>query len=72
MKYFLTLASLTMVFLFLFVVDTLAYVRVRPYFRSNGTYVQPHYRTDPNSFKFDNWSYSGNVNPFSGKRGYKW
>ncbi len=50
-----------------------AYVRVRGYFRkSSGTYVMPHYRTYSNSYKFDNWSYKGNINPFNGRVGYKW
>ncbi len=48
-----------------------AKVRVRGYFRRNGTYVQPHYRTYPNKYKFDNWSSWGNYNPLTGKRGYK-
>lgn len=57
-------------FLFIFVSKTNAYVRVRSYFKSSGTYVQSHYRTNSNSYKFDNWSYKGNVNPFNGRRGY--
>ncbi len=44
-------------------------VRVGGSFRSNGSYVQPHYRTSPNSTKFDNWSAKGNFNPYTGKRG---
>ncbi|GIW66107.1 MAG: hypothetical protein KatS3mg095_0005 [Candidatus Parcubacteria bacterium] len=48
-----------------------AYVRVRGYFRRDGTYIMPHYRTYPNRIKWDNWSSSGNYNPFTGKRGYK-
>ena len=32
-------------------------VHVNGYYRSNGTYVAPHYRTAPNSFKYDNYSY---------------
>lgn len=49
-----------------------AYARVRGYFRKSGSYVAPHYRTYSNSYKYDNWSYKGNVNPFNGNRGYKW
>ncbi len=43
---------------------------VRGYFRSSGTYVQPYYRTSPNSTRFDNYSTKGNYNPFTGKKGY--
>jgi hypothetical protein len=38
---------------------------------SRGTYVAPHYSTNPNSSKADNWSTKGNVNPFTGKAGTK-
>ncbi len=44
-------------------------VYVRGYFKSDGTYVQPHYRSAPNSTRFDNWSTRGNVNPYTGQRG---
>lgn len=39
------------------------------YFRSDGTYVSPHYSTNPNDTKLDNWSTKGNVNPYTGKEG---
>ena len=42
---------------------------VRGHSRSNGTYVQGHYRSSPNSTVTDNWSYSGNYNPYTGERG---
>ncbi|WP_379969844.1 hypothetical protein [Epilithonimonas sp. UC225_85] len=38
-------------------------VSVRGYYRKNGTYVQPHVRTAPNSTVTDNYSYRGNYNP---------
>lgn len=44
-------------------------VRVRGYYRSDGTYVAPHYRTAPNSTRSDNWSTKGNVNPYTGEPG---
>ncbi len=43
--------------------------RVSGYFRSNGTYVQPYYRSDSNSTVRDNYSYYGNVNPYTGNLG---
>jgi hypothetical protein len=42
---------------------------VNGYYRSNGTYVAPHYRSSPNYTKADNWSTLGNVNPFTGSLG---
>jgi len=44
-------------------------VKVRGYYRKDGTYVQPHYRSAPNSNMRDNWSYKGNTNPYTGKEG---
>ncbi len=44
-------------------------VYVRGYYRWDGTYVQPHYRSSPNSTPLDNWSTRGNINPYTGKRG---
>lgn len=39
------------------------------YYRKNGTYVQPHYRSSPNSTINDNYSTAPNVNPYTGERG---
>jgi hypothetical protein len=41
------------------------------YVKSNGTYVAPSHATNPNGTKADNWSTSGNVNPYTGKAGTK-
>ena len=44
---------------------------VSGYTRSNGTYVQGHVRTIPNTTNWDNFSTSGNSNPFTGSTGYR-
>jgi hypothetical protein len=44
---------------------------VRGYYRSNGTYVQPHMRSAPDGNRFNNWSTRGNVNPYTGQAGTK-
>ena len=44
---------------------------VSGYTRSNGTYVQSHVRTMPNSTNWDNFSTKGNSNPFTGSTGYR-
>lgn len=44
-----------------------ASVSVKGYFRKNGTYVQPHMRSSPDSNPYNNWSYPGNTNPYTGK-----
>lgn len=46
-------------------------VRVKPYYRQDGTYVQPHYRTSPDRNIWNNYSTRGNVNPYTGNKGYK-
>jgi hypothetical protein len=46
------------------------YQYVHPYVRSDGTFVQGHYRTEPNGTTWDNWSTRGNTNPFTGRQGY--
>jgi hypothetical protein len=47
------------------------YVYVRGYYRLDGTYVRPHYRTRPDGYFWNNWSSYGNINPFTGERGYR-
>ncbi len=42
---------------------------VNGYERSNGTYVQGHEQSNPNSTKLDNYSTQGNVNPYTGQTG---
>ena len=46
-------------------------VYVRGYYRSNGTYVQPHYRSNPDGNFYNNWSTYPNVNPYTGETGTK-
>src|SRR6266496_5206405 len=44
-------------------------VHVSGYVRKDGTYVAPHYRSDPDGNFYNNWSTKGNVNPFNGQEG---
>lgn len=44
-------------------------VNVRGYTRRDGTYVAPHHRSAPDGRFSNNWSTSGNVNPYTGKVG---
>jgi len=61
----LTLAFITQ---FIFGQST---VYVGGHYKSNGTYVQPYYRTSPNNTVYDNWSTYPNVNPYTGQTGTK-
>ena len=42
---------------------------VRGYTSSDGTYVQPHYRSAPDSSYNNNWKVTPNVNPYTLKQG---
>lgn len=44
-------------------------VYVRSYTKKDGTVVDAHHRTSPNTTKSDNWSTKGNTNPYTGKEG---
>jgi len=43
---------------------------VKPYTRRDGTYIEGHYRTNPNGTNRDNFSTEGNINPYTGKEGW--
>ena len=40
---------------------------MKGYYRKDGTYVRPHVRSNPDGNPYNNWSYPGNVNPYTGK-----
>jgi len=42
-------------------------VHVRGYYRSDGTYVQPHVRSAPDGNPYNNYSFPGNYNPNTNK-----
>lgn len=72
MKNLIVVLVLFFSFFFLVPVDkTEAYSRVKGYFKKSGTYIQPHFRSNSNSFKWDNYSSKGNINPWNGKSGSK-
>ena len=61
----LLIAALALIFASAALADT----HVKGYYKKNGTYVEPHYRSSPNSTSKDNYSTKGNVNPYTGKEG---
>jgi hypothetical protein len=40
---------------------------VRGHFRQDGTYVQPYFRSAPDSNPYNNYNFPGNYNPNSGQ-----
>ena len=55
---------------FIFAQTNPKHIRVSGYYKKNGTYVQPYFRTTPNPTNLDNFSTKGNVNPYTGKPGW--
>ncbi|PTD15039.1 hypothetical protein [Flavobacterium columnare] len=66
-KIFLFLFIFTKIFVFAQVNPN--YHKVNGYYRSNGTYVEPHYRTNRNNTNTDNYTTRPNTNPWTGKPG---
>ncbi|MBK8611865.1 MAG: hypothetical protein IPL84_18525 [Chitinophagaceae bacterium] len=67
------LATIIIVFLSIFSFTSLfaqSDTYVNGYYKKNGTYVQPHFKTAPNNSMFDNYSTKGNYNPYTGKPGW--
>lgn len=52
-----------------FAAQATAQTYVAPHVRSDGTFVQGHVRSAPNSTSSDNFSTRGNVNPYTGQAG---
>jgi hypothetical protein len=63
MKYFILIAAL------IATSSTAKDVYVKPHVNRDGTYVEGHYRTAPNSSRHDNYGTQGNVNPYTGHQG---
>lgn len=42
---------------------------VRPHVTKNGTYVEGHHRSNPDSSRQNNYSSQGNYNPYTGQQG---
>ncbi len=69
MKNFIALAFALTTFVASICAQNPNHVYVNGYTKSNGTYVQGHYRTAPNTTINDNFSTYPNVNPYTGKQG---
>lgn len=42
---------------------------VRPHVTKNGTYVEGHYRSNPDGNRLNNYGTQGNLNPYTGQQG---
>ena len=58
---------LFLLIVFLSVISSVvAQVHVKGYYRKDGTYVKSHYRSSPDGNPYNNYSYPGNYNPYTG------
>ncbi len=55
------------VLLLLLAISVFSQVHVKGYYRRNGTYVQPYVRSSPDGNPYNNYSYPGNLNPYTWK-----
>lgn len=76
LRFFVSKAVRTAVFLILAVVLAIGFVftntahasvYVHGYTKKNGTYVAPYYRSNPDGNPYNNYSFPGNTNPYTGK-----
>lgn len=72
-KYMHSLSKIFLSLLLLLSISTAVFadVWVDGYYRKDGTYVNGHYRSDPDGNFDNNWSTKGNVNPYTGEIGTK-
>jgi len=61
------LRTLVLLLILIITFQVSAQVKVKGYYKKDGTYVQPHYRSNPDGNPYNNWSYPGNTNPYTGK-----
>lgn len=67
-----SISIITFVFMLLTIASSaLSDQLVGGYFRQDGTYVEPYVRSSPNQARSDNYSSQGNVNPYTGEKGYE-
>lgn len=71
MKSFFRIFAILMAVFFFMESFAIADTYVQGYTRKDGTYVQGHYRSRPNSTVNDNYSTQGNTNPYTGQMGTK-
>jgi hypothetical protein len=63
--------SIILLIVAILVLSTSAFAeRVNGYYRKNGTYVQPYQRSTRDNNPYNNYSSKGNINPYTGSRGY--
>lgn len=67
MKKLIVLAGVFTVLSGFFYTDIAEAGRVRGYFKFDGTYVQPHLRTNPDRNPYNNFNFPGNYNPNTGR-----
>lgn len=67
MRKVLSVVSLLLILVFISTSVASAAVYTRGYYKKNGTYMSPYYRSKPDRSPYNNYSYPGNYNPYTGK-----
>ena len=68
----LLLTVIALCFVFSIICENAQAGWVNGYYRANGTYVAPYCRSNPNHTVTDNYSFKGNVNPYTGQEGHNY
>lgn len=63
----LKLSLLTLLIFFTFPAYAEQYVQ--GHFRSDGSWAMPHYQSNPDTDRDNNWEVQGNLNPYTGEWG---
>ena len=68
-----SMKKITLTLLTALAIPAWAQTYVQPHVNRDGTYTQGHYRSEPNSTRYDNYgardNVYGNTNPYTGQRG---
>ena len=66
-RWYKLFVKLLILLLFVLLLSTLTGgVDTKGYYHSDGTYVQPHYRSTPDGNPYNNYSYPDNIDPYTG------
>ncbi|MCX5803581.1 MAG: hypothetical protein NTU69_08655 [Proteobacteria bacterium] len=72
MKRFNVILLIALIAILFIVSSAFTQVFVPGHYRSNGTYIQPHYRSSPDGTVTNNWSFKNNINPYTGQEGHNY
>ena len=66
LRWYKLFVKLLILLLFVLISTLTGDVDVKGYYRSDDTYVQPHYKSTPDGNPYNNYSYPDNIDPYTG------